>query len=62
MASPKFRFERKDIKQKCIHQILLKNFEKIYKKFAEKLKNYPKFFKNKIEQNLRKFYKIRKIC
>ena len=50
MASPKFRFERGgDIKQKCIHQILLKNFEKIYKKFAQKLKNYPKFFKNNIE-------------
>ena len=44
MASPKFRFKRKDIKQKCIHQILLKNFEKIYKKFAQKLKDYPKIF------------------
>ena len=30
-------------------------FFKIYKKFAQKLKNYPKFFKNKIEQNLRNF-------
>ena len=37
-----------DIQQKCIHQRLLKNFEKFIKKLAQKLKNSPKFFKNKI--------------
>ena len=33
VAAPGFWFEG-DIQQKCTHQILLKNFEKIYKKFA----------------------------
>ena len=46
MTSPKFRFERGDIKQNCI---TFDKFWKIYKKFAQKLKNYPKFFKNKYE-------------
>ena len=31
-----------------IHQRLLKNFEKFKKIFAQKFKNFPKFFKNKI--------------
>ena len=37
-----------DIQQKSTHQRLLKNFEKFIKEFAQKFKNSPKFFKNKI--------------
>ena len=35
-----------------------KNFEKIYKKFAQKCKKSLKFFKHKILKNLRKFKKF----
>ena len=47
MASPKFRLGE-NIQHKSTHQRLLKNFEKFYKKFAQKFKISPKFFKNKI--------------
>ena len=37
-----------DIQQKCTHRRLKKNFDKNYKKFAQKFNKFSKFFKDKI--------------
>ena len=39
-----------DIQQKCSHQRFFEKFWKIYKKFAQKLKNSPKFSKMKFNR------------
>ena len=44
----KISVRRRDIQQKCTHQRLLKNFEKILKKFAQKFNKFSKIFQNKI--------------
>ena len=39
-----FGSKGKTLSKNVFIKYFLKNFEKIYKKFAQKLKNYPKFF------------------
>ena len=47
MASPKFQFWE-NIQQNVLIKDSFEKFQKLYKKFAQKFKNSPKFFKNKI--------------
>ena len=55
MASPKFRLGGTFCKNVLIKDFL-KNFEKIYKKFAQKFKNFSKIFQ---KYNLIEFKKFK---